>query len=1128
MNRLTKTWQVSLQHLAERALGKETGYLLWQKYHSAFSAEYQVLVSPRHALKDILQLEQVLVSGNQRISLLNPCKRADEYRLHFYNRRQRYLDEYIPVLENMHLRVMDQVRFPITVDGITLFIKSFTIKAAKSQCASFSELRIRMLETIQVMMDGKVEIDALNKLLILTGMSWQKIDVLRAYRNYYLQLGHRTTRASVHHALINNPQVALCLFKYFEARFRPNPDWDDPVIREEQALFPLRLQLLESIESVSDINDDRILRTLFNLIDATMRCNFHQRRDSADYFIAFKINSLGVIDMPAPKPQNEIYVHAVYMEGIHLRAGKIARGGIRWSDRPDDFRTEILGLMQTQISKNALIIPSGAKGGFVIKKNGTKPDFKAAGKKAYLTLIRGLLDLTDNYRDDKVVRLQNIVSYDDPDTYLVVAADKGTAQFSDIANAVSEEYQFWLGDAFASGGSRGYDHKALGITARGAWECVKRHFRESGKASAPAHAPYLRPAGKDIQNEAFTVVGIGSMDGDVFGNGMLQSPYIRLLAAFSGQHIFIDPKPADSDAAFNERKRLFELPGSSWNDYDRTLISEGGGVHLRSDKDIPVSPELKKWLGIHYKSLDGESLIRYLLTAPVELLWLGGIGTYVKASTEKHEDVGDRANDNVRVDAADLNASVVGEGANLGFTQKARIEYALRGGRINTDAVDNSGGVDTSDHEVNLKIFLTGLQKKNIITDYQALFFSMTQEVCSLVLADNYAQSLCLSLEQMRSAENAAVFLQLAERLEAAGFFDKAVQSFPENKEILARPGQVITRPELAVLMAASKLYLTQQIQDQVTVLKEECCDCYLQAYFPDQVTKQYKEYFSGHPLASEIKATLVSNKIINQAGCGFLNLDIDSENSNILNHVTNYLTFERILDGDALRHAVYALDNKIAADKQYHLLIQLEKTLIGFCRWALLHGREIRPDANTINSYSLYLKDYEHYFMRDGIEADQFKERLAQYRQDGIPDKLAQSIVFVSSLDDFLLIVSLSIETEQDFATTLKLFNETIRYLGLHVIYEQMAKLPMHDYWERRVLNDLQEDMKRMTSLVIKAILSSKANNCADYFDLPGEKQKISRYRRIYQEINNVLPVNLLPYVALTKELEILVKSDS
>ncbi|MEY3288520.1 MAG: hypothetical protein RLZZ419_762, partial [Pseudomonadota bacterium] len=951
----------------------------------------------------------------------------------------------------------------------------------------------------------------LNKLLVLTGMTWQEIDVLRAYRNYYLQLGHQTTKSTVHHALINNPSIALCLFNYFETRFRPNPAWDDPVLREEQALFPLRLELLESMTSVSDINDDRILRTLFNLIDATMRCNFHLRRNLDDYFVAFKINSLGIIDMPAPKPQNEIYVHAVDMEGIHLRGGKVSRGGIRWSDRPDDFRTEILGLMQTQISKNALIIPTGAKGGFVLKKNNLKflsqsvdMGIKEAGKKAYITLIRSLLELTDNYSDSTVIRSQDIVSYDDSDPYLVVAADKGTASFSDIANAVSADYQFWLGDAFASGGSNGYDHKVLGITARGAWKCVQRHFQELGT---------------DIQTEAFTVVGIGSMDGDVFGNGMLLSPYIRLLAAFSGQHIFIDPAPSVSNAPFNERKRLFELSGSSWNDYDRTLISEGGGVYFRSDKDIPISAELKKWLGIRYKTLDGESLIRYLLVAPIDLLWLGGIGTYVKAGTEKHEDVGDRSNDNVRVDAANLGARVVGEGANLGFTQKARIQYSLHGGRINTDAVDNSAGVDTSDHEVNLKILLTGLQKKHIIADYQPLFISMTDDVCRQVLANNYAQSLCLSLDQLRSADNARVFLKLAEHLEATGFLDRVVESFPTYKAVLSRPGQRITRPEFAVLMAASKMYLTRKIQDQAALLHDECCDRYLQAYFPDQVNAHYKSDLSAHPLASEIKATVVSNKIINQAGCRFLSSDSDNENTTILDHVACYLTFDRVLDGDALRQSLYALDNKIATDKQYRYLLQLENMLSDFCRWALSHNKKIRPDAQTVNDYSGYLQEFEQYFnQQDNLQC---KEQVEQYKQDGLSEKLAQRLVFISSLTDFPFIVSLSVETATDFVTVFKLFNEISLYLGLYDIDEQFEKMPSHDYWEQKVSIDLQADIKRITGLLLNNILLSKLSACVDYFNLPSEKQKINRYQRVYQEIKSVLPINLMPYIALIKELE-------
>lgn len=1113
MNKPAQAWREALQQLAERALGLKAARSTLKKYRSLHTDFYQQLVSPRYALKDMLQLDRIAVADCQRVSLLNPCQSVEHYRLHFYSQQERYLDEYIPVLENLHLRVMDQVQFAVPIDNKTLYIKSFTIKAAKSHGVSFTRLKIRMLNAIQAIMDEKAENDTLNKLVVLNGMTWQEVDVLRAYRNYYLQLELRTTRASIHHALIHNPEVSHCLFNYFEARFRPNPDWEDPVLREEQALFPIRSHLLNSMASVSDINDDRILRSLFNFIDATMRCNFHKRLNRDDYFIAFKINSLGVINMPLPKPFYEIYVHAFDMEGIHLRAGKVSRGGIRWSDRPDDFRTEILDLMQTQISKNALIIPTGAKGGFVLKKDGSYLDSKQAGEKAYLRLITGLLDLTDNYVDNKIVQPQDLVTYDDPDPYLVVAADKGTAQFSDIANSISKDYQFWLGDAFASGGSLGYNHKTLGITARGAWECVKRHFRE---------------AGKDIQNEAFTVVGIGSMDGDVFGNGMLLSPYIRLLAAFSGQHIFIDPDPNDSDVPFNERKRLFELPGSSWNDYDRALISKGGGVYLRSAKDIPISEELKKWLGIRYKSLDGESLIRYLLMAPVELLWLGGIGTYVKASTEKQENVGDRANDNVRIDATGIGAKIVGEGANLGFTQKARIEYSLLGGRINTDAVDNSAGVDTSDHEVNLKILLTGLHRRNLISDFRPLFVDMTEQVCRLVITDNYAQSLCLSMEQRRSADSSTDFLQVAEHLEAAGIFDRIVESFPQAKKVLSRSGRILTRPELAVLMSASKLYLTQLIQNQTDLLQEACCGCYLQTYFPDQIIRQYKQTLSDHPLADEIKATVVSNKIINQAGSSFLNLLIDIENSNKLDHVTCYLAFDKVLDGDALRQTIYALDNKVPADQQYQLLMQLEITLAGFCRWALLNDKTLRPDDQTTDCYKHFLKDYEHYFREhDCLEVETVKVQLALYSQAGIPDELASTIVFISRLDDFPLILSLSTEIDGDFVTVLKLFNEASGFLGLDSVHEQLRKLTGPSHWEKNVSVNLQEDIKRFTGLLIKRLLANNAKSCSDYFNAPARLPKLTRYRRIYQEVNDVMPANLLPYAVLANELEKLSERD-
>jgi glutamate dehydrogenase len=467
------------------------------------------------------------------------------------------------------------------------------------------------------------------------------------------------------------------------------------------------------------------------------------------------------------------------------------------------------------------------------------------------------------------------------------------------------------------------------------------------------------------------------------------------------------------------------------------------------------------------------------------------------------------------VDAVGIGASVVGEGANLGFTQKARIEYSLKGGLINTDAVDNSAGVDTSDHEVNLKILLVGLQKKNLIADYQPLFISMTDDVCRLVLADNIAQSLCLSLEQLRCEEGSAVYLQLSERLEAAGFFDRAEECFPQTKEVMSRPGLTITRPEFAVLMAASKMYLTQLIQEQSALLQEECCSCYLHAYFPEQISKQYPSHLSGHPLAHEIKATLISNKIINQAGCGFLSLSESSENT--LDHATCYLAFDRVLGGDGLRRAIAALDNNTPTGLQYQLLIQLENTLAGFCRWALMQGRKIRPNEQTVDCYRRHLKDYEQYFKSDYTE---YSEQMEQYRQDGIPEQLAFSMVFIASLNDFPLIVSLAAETAQDFVATLKLFNEITRYLGLDVVNDQLGKIPMHDVWERKVLNELQEDVKRVVGRVIKAILASKLETCADYFEQPDQQDKVSRYRRVYQEINSGLPVNLFPYIALTKEL--------
>ncbi|HEY7745912.1 MAG TPA: NAD-glutamate dehydrogenase domain-containing protein, partial [Desulfuromonadales bacterium] len=587
LTRIARPWSLTLRLLLGRAFGEGDGLALWRKYVGSFSRDYRSLIHPRFAVRDIGSLEKGFEAGDELFDLWGPFGRQEPYyRLQFYSSRESYLNELMPLLENLNLNVIDEVDFAVRAGEQPMFIKSFAIRPVAGT-GKLTSLRQHLLEALGRLRSGEAENDYLNRLLVLTGLSWKEIDVFRGYRNYYFQLGSPFNKKRVAFALINNPGAASLLYRYFEGRFCPEPRWHDPLRHEEEVLSPIRQELIECLESVADINEDRILRILFNLIDSTVRTNFFLRRDREDYFFSFKISAIGIIDMPAPRPLFEIYVHAASMEGIHLRGGKVARGGIRWSDRPDDFRTEILSLMKTQMSKNALIVPVGSKGGFVVKTPYQgREEGAALARAAYQTLMRGLLDLTDNRVGDLVVRPPGVVTYDEEDPYLVVAADKGTAHLSDTANAISAEYGFWLGDAFASGGSRGYDHKALGITARGGWECVKRHFREMGR---------------DIQQEPFTVIGIGDMSGDVFGNGMLLSRQIRLLAAFDHRHIFLDPDP-DPEASWRERKRLFELPRSSWDDYDRSLISAGGGVFSREAKDIPLSEPVRRWLGVRHES----------------------------------------------------------------------------------------------------------------------------------------------------------------------------------------------------------------------------------------------------------------------------------------------------------------------------------------------------------------------------------------------------------------------------------------------------------------------------------------------------------------------------------------------
>jgi len=1125
-------WETVCGALLDRAVRRLRLGALSFPYEHGFSAEYRSLIPPSLAVRDALRLEAVVRNGREAVDLRPPVAGLDEanYRVQVYGACERGLDEIMPLLQNLSLRIVDQIQFKVELGSRRFFIRSFSVKPTAGVPLNLMPLKKPLLLVLDALLSGQAEDDALNGLILLTGLDWKEIDLFRAYRNYYFQLGSRFGRFRFHRALLGNPGVARLLYRYFEGRFAPGPGWRDSLHREEEALSPIRLELIAALEAVSDVNEDRILRDLFNLIDATLRTNFYRRRDQADHFIALKISSLGVINMPSPRPLVEIYVHSRSMEGIHLRSAKVARGGIRWSNRPDDFRTEILDLMQTQVIKNALIVPQGAKGGFILKtacKDAGECTRLARG--AYATFMRGLLDLTDNLEGSQVMRPPQAVTYDDFDPYLVVAADKGTAPWSDYANGIAAEYGYWLGDAFASGGSHGYHHKNLGITARGAWVCVKRHFYELGQ---------------DIDKQAFTVVGVGSMDGDVFGNGMLHSAKIRLLGAFSAEDIFLDPNP-DPEISFAERKRLFDLPGSSWRDYDRALISPGGGVYRRAAKDIRLSPEIRAWLGVRHHSIDGEGLIRLLLTAPVDLLWLGGIGTYIKAGSESNDEVGDRADDNVRVDALQLRAKVAGEGANLGFTQRARIEYALNGGRINTDAVDNSGGVDLSDHEVNLKILIATLRRRGVIAadgDERDRFLAeLTDDVCRSVLANNYRQSLCLSSERERCLKDVEPFLELADQLEHAGLLDRTAEAFPVRKEILARAGQGLTRPELAVLMAYAKLALKQALREAPEFLAPEFPGAeflgaeflgakwtqdMLAAYFPEAVRSRYAAYLGDHSLGREIAATMICNKVINQAGAGLLVWSGDSDAGLLLEAVGAYLAFDQILEGDRLREQLYALDGKLATSRQYELLLQIEDALAFLSRWALERSQRFLPEPALVGEWRADLRQYLDHRAESLSDAERppFEERLAELAELGFAVPEARRLALLDRLRDFPVLADLSRHSGEGLRPVAKLADAVMGFLGLPQITRLLAGVKARDRWECRLQMILEDRLRSGVARLGMMMLRTGLREPEAFFHHYGMQRRLAKFQRLRQELHETPPVTLTPFAALGGELDALI----
>ncbi|HYD31762.1 MAG TPA: NAD-glutamate dehydrogenase domain-containing protein, partial [Azospirillaceae bacterium] len=957
---------------------------------------------------------------------------------------------------------------------------------------------------------GALEDDGFNRLVLRAGLDGREVATLRAIAKYLRQVRFTFSQETVESTLASHPDIARRLVRLFRVRHDPGLS-DNRETRQREALDSLN----EALDSVANLDEDRILRRFANVILASLRTNWFQQgpEGAPKPYISFKIDSHAVDEVPLPRPWREVFVYSPRVEAIHLRGGPVARGGIRWSDRREDFRTEILGLMKAQMVKNAVIVPVGSKGGFVVKHPPAGRDaLLAEGIECYKTLMRGLLDITDNLSvDGSVIPPQGVVRWDTDDPYLVVAADKGTATFSDIANSVSLDYGFWLGDAFASGGSKGYDHKRMGITARGAWESVKRHFREMGH---------------DTQTQDFTVVGVGDMSGDVFGNGMLLSKHIKLLAAFDHRHIFVDPDP-DPAASWSERRRLFDLPRSSWADYDATLIAKGGGLFERSAKSIPISPEMKARFGIAADRLSPPELVQALLIADVDLLWFGGIGTYVKSSDETHADVGDKANDGLRVDASRLRCKVVGEGANLGMTQLGRIEAALGGVRLNTDAIDNSAGVDTSDHEVNIKILLNDVVARGDLTAKQRddLLARMTDEVAQLVLADNYLQTQALTVAQApgeAGLENCARFMRA---LEKAGRLNRAVERLPDDED-LARRAHLrlgLTRPELAVLLAYAKItlyadLLASDLPDDPKMAED------LIRYFPEPLRRDFRDPILRHRLRREIIGTVAANGIVNRVGPTFVKEMIEKTGRGPGDIARAYMVVRDAFDLRALWRGIQDLDTVAPAEAQTTMLLDTIHLMERAVAWFLTYGPQpldltaeseaYRPGVEALAAHLDSVLEAE--------ERERFEVRAVMLASQGVPDGLARRVAALPLLAAAL-----------DISRTAKLRNCPVpdvarihftlgQRFGLEWLRDKARGVKAENHWQKQAVTAILDDLYALQSQLAGRVLET-GNGSVDGW-LASRRVAVERVEQLLAELKTVAAVDLSMLAVANRQLRGLV----
>ncbi len=1060
-----RSWADELYEALVEELGEERAVALHRLYAEAFPASYTYDFPARNAVSDLRRIENLPETGGFDINLYRPLESSPgALRLKLYRAGQAItLSEVLPLLENMGLQVVDERPYEIRVEGADpLWIYDFGLRSPDPADVASDGIRDRFHEAFSEIWRGTVESDGFNRLVLRAGMRERDVLVLRAYSRYLRQTGTSFSIEYMATTLANNPGLARMLVEIFHARF-------DPAFNagEDRELTLKRLvAVFESgLESVVNLNEDQVLRRLLGTIQASLRTNFFQTGDggSRKSSLSVKLDPALVPDLPLPRPMFETFVYAPEMEGVHLRAGRVARGGVRWSDRLEDFRTEILDLMKAQTVKNAVIVPTGAKGGFVVKSAlSADPDVRyAQGVAAYQTFVRGLLDITDNLVGGEIVPPPGVVRHDADDPYLVVAADKGTATFSDLANAISSAYGFWLGDAFASGGSTGYDHKAMGITARGAWVSVRRHFRDLGV---------------DADREELTVVGIGDMSGDVFGNGMLQSEHLRLVAAFDHRHIFLDPTP-DPATSFAERKRLFELPRSSWADYDPSVISPGGGVFARSAKRVVLSHEARHVLDIADESLEPDALIRAILRAPVDLLWNGGIGTYVKATDETNAEVADKTNDSVRLNGDDLRARVVAEGGNLGLTQAARIEFAMAGGRINTDAIDNSAGVDCSDHEVNIKILLDRVVAAGAMTVRQRdeLLVEMTGEVAAHVLLDNDAQTRALYNASAQAASMVEVHARFLSALERGGQLNRSLEHLPSSEELALRAtaGGGLTMPEFAVLLALAKTSIDRELlasdAPEDPFLSHE-----LERYFPAPLRDRFGARLQEHPLRREIVATQITNGMVNRGGTTFVFRLFEETGFHAPDIARAHTAAWHMFQLTELWDAIEELDGRVPAATQVELFLAARTLAERANRWLLRNRRHPLDITATVQAFSGGLATLSARIedLAGTADAEALRATTERYVAAGVGRELARRMASLPALFAGLDIVEIAASAARTLEETAEVYFALGEPLLLDWLRDRIAALPRDDRWQALARAALREDLYAARASITTEVL--------------------------------------------------------